>query len=282
MSDLGTLGGSYSFATAINASGQVAGYAYPAGNGANYATVWNGTVATALTSGNATGINSSGQVTGNLNAAVVWNGATPTYLQSIGGSTFAMGINDSGQVAGYSYTASNAELHATVWNGTAVTDLGTLGAVSSQATAINNAGQVVGYTRTTTGGHAILWNGSVATDLETMGGNSQAKAINNAGQVVGSSQAIGSVAHATLWNGAATTDLNSFLSASDVNAGWVLTSASGINDLGWVVGDATNTYTRSSHAFLLSVTAVPEPESIAMLLAGLGLIAATYKRRKAK
>jgi probable HAF family extracellular repeat protein len=64
------------------------------------------------------------------------------------------------------------------------TDLGTLSGNNSTATAINNAGQVVGYSYATLDdSHATLWNGTTLTALDTtMGGYySQATAINNAG-----------------------------------------------------------------------------------------------------
>ena len=68
-----------------------------------------------------------------------------------------------------------------------------------------------------------------------------------------------------------------------MSAGWVLKQANGINDNGWIVGNALNTLLGiSSHAFLLSITsvaAVPEPETYAMLIAGLGLIGFKTRRR---
>jgi hypothetical protein len=51
------------------------------------------------------------------------------------------------------------------------------------------------------------------------------------------------------------------------------------------VGPITTTVlvpTVGTYASLISVTAVPEPESYAMLIAGLGLIGAAVKRRKIK
>jgi hypothetical protein len=81
------------------------------------------------------------------------------------------------------------------------------------------------------------------------------------------------------------TDLNSFLDASTVSAGWVLTEAKDINDKGWIVGNALNTITGVSDGFLLSmgtasVAAVPEPETYGMMLMGLGLMGFVARRRR--
>ena len=128
--------------------------------------------------------------------------------------------------------------------------------------------------------HATIWNGITPTDLGTLGGSSSlATGINDSGQVVGYSYISGDSAyHATIWNGITPTDLNSFLSVSEVNAGWVLIAATGINDNGWVVGNAYNTITGVNHAFLL--TSIPEPETYAMFMAGLGLMGFIARRRK--
>ena len=74
------------------------------------------------------------------------------------------------------------------------------------------------------------------------------------------------------------TDLNSLLDADTVNAGWALAAAVDINDNGWIVGYAHNSITGAEHAFLL--TPVPEPETYAMFLAGLGLMGFMARRRK--
>ena len=85
------------------------------------------------------------------------------------------------------------------------------------------------------------------------------------------------------------TDLNQFLSVSDVHAGWVLVQADDINDNGWIVGMASNNLTGVSHAFLLNpcdtcpinnIYPVPEPETYAMFMAGLGLLGFIARRRK--
>ena len=86
--------------------------------------------------------------------------------------------------------------------------------------------------------------------------------------------------HATFWDGTTLIDLNSFLDPALTSAGWVLKEAAGINDHGAIVGTAVNNLLgiTDGHAFLLSP--VPEPETYAMLLAGLGLMGAMVRRRK--
>jgi probable HAF family extracellular repeat protein len=82
-------------------------------------------------------------------------------LGTIGGNgSEATGINNEGQVVGYSYTSSGLA-HAFIWNSGTMTDLGTLGGNNSVAFDINDAGQVVGYSSTSTSSgqtHAFLNN----------------------------------------------------------------------------------------------------------------------------
>jgi probable HAF family extracellular repeat protein len=70
-----------------------------------------------------------------------------------------------------------------------ITDLGALaGGDTSVATAINNAGEVVGYDQTAGGvEHGFRWIAGTMTDLGTEpgGGYSQANAVNDAGQIAG-------------------------------------------------------------------------------------------------
>jgi hypothetical protein len=85
--------------------------------------------------------------------------------------------------------------------------------------------------------------------------------------------------HAILWDGDATVDLNSLLDANLAQAGWVFREAVGINDRGDIVGNMRNRFTAAQHAVLLS--AVPEADTYAMLLAGLGMIGFMARRRQA-
>src|SRR5712692_5455338 len=72
--------------------------------------------------------------------------------------------------------------------GYAIVDVGTLGGASSEATGVNNSGQVVGSSTTAAGAtHGFLYAGGAMTDLGTMigGSSSHATGINDLGQVVG-------------------------------------------------------------------------------------------------
>ncbi|MHB9048417.1 MAG: hypothetical protein ACYC35_21095 [Pirellulales bacterium] len=155
LSDLGTLGGSHSYARAINSMGQVVGESYTASTASH---------------------------------GFLWQNGTMTDF----GTLLARGINDSGEVAGTLFFAGSGP-RAVLWDSSrGITNLGTLGGISSYATGVNEQSQVVGYSRTVSGaGHAFLWDSdSGMRDLGTLGGsNSLASALNNAGQVVGWSYA---------------------------------------------------------------------------------------------
>jgi probable HAF family extracellular repeat protein len=270
------------------------GYISTPTNSSTLATIWNGTGAADLVIvGGANtagfGINNLGQAVGYVFAggigsyhlnATLWNGTTSTDLGAFAGyNSSANAMNDSGQVVGFSSG------NATIWNGTTATILAGLGGSSSSANDINNAGQVVG--NSSTGGNtayrATIWDGTTPTDLGTLGGgNSIALGINSAGHVVGNASTSGDVAsHAVLWSGGSTVDLNDFLDVAAVRDGWTLTSAVAINDKGWIVGDAYNTITGVSRGFLLSASEVPEPDTLLLTLAALGLLLATNRRRQA-
>lgn len=286
--DLGTLGGSW--AMGINNSGQIAGAATD--RYGIYAMLWNtDTTAVVIPNSFAMAVNDAGQLAGSStfsgnkhNHATLWNGTVATDLGTLGGrSSWANGINNYGQVVGDSdsITTGNTFNRATLWNGKTPIDLGTLGGTQSNALDINNIGQVVGGSWTTgdKSYHATLWSGNTSNDLGTLGGStSLGIAINDVGQVVGHASTTGNAfQHATLWNGTTVIDLNIFLDASKVNEGWFLSLASGINDNGWIVGDAINQFTGDQHAFLL--TPIPEPGIYILLFTGLGLLVVISRPR---
>jgi len=187
------------------------------------------------------------------------NSKTATDIGTLGGSvSHASGINDAGQVVGYSYMGAGAQ-HAFITgpNGVGMRDLGTLSdTTNSIARGINDAGQVVGSSYVTAEGthHAFITgpNGMGMRDLGTLGGNySQAYGINGTGQVVGYSQTAGGATHAFITgpNGMGMRDLGTL----EIYPGSPMAGQSvayGINDAGQVVG-LSNTGGRGAfwHAF---------------------------------
>jgi probable HAF family extracellular repeat protein len=166
-------------------------------------------------------------------------------------------------VVGFSYTTEGAAAFITGPNGAGMR---ALGGGSADASGINDAGQATGNFSTAGGGyHAFITgpDGTGLRDLGTLGGNvSNASGINEVGQVVGTSSTAEGFAHAFITGagGVGMTDLNSLVRLPD---GWVLTDARGINDAGQVIA-----------------AAIPEPESYALLLAGLSLVAVVAWRRE--
>lgn len=175
MTDLGTLGGSYSAAHGINSVGQVVGMS----------------------------TTSSG-----AGRAFLWSAGHMVDLGTLGGDfSVAYGINDSGQVVGSSITASG-EQHAFLWSGGVITDLGTLaGHRYSEARAINGSGQVVGASRADFGmtPNAFLWQGGAMTGIgDPNGSYSIATGINAGGRIVGTADLQGTGGFdAVMWEGGA-------------------------------------------------------------------------------
>jgi probable HAF family extracellular repeat protein len=281
------------FANAINSSGQVAGV------NASGAVLWSNGQSIALPSlhsGDNTqvwGINDTGQVVGwsgsFLNVPVVWNGTNVTQLSPTLAEGEAIAINNNGQITGYGNVGSYLvpELHAMLWIGDTVTDLGTLNGQNVQnystGQSINNAGQVVGSSAFAPSvNHAFLWDSGVMTDLGALGNSmslSEAWDINNKGQIVGdATYTFDGGVKAVIWDGGKIYDLNSFLSPEISQAGWFLAQAYSINDHGQIIGVAANVSLGTGSTFLLTPSMVPEPETYAMMLAGLSIIGFVRRR----
>jgi probable HAF family extracellular repeat protein len=314
LTDLGVLGGTSSFATGINANGQIAGWSYTAGNAAHHAFVYSDGMMTDLGAlggsySEAAGINDNGQVAGTLRGAgatvdhaFIWSSSggmrdigaiggpvNPFSSRSAGISSRGMvvgacrrtegrdsggvelidsrgfvwsdetGMLDIGRlpgdtVAGALQANARGEVigwsgrHAFVWSaGEGMTDLGSLGGDYTNATGINDSGQIVGtsYLADNFAQHAFLYFDGWMMDLGTLGGSySEATAINASGQIVGHSTLADGTTHAFSYSDGVMSDLGTLGGQDSV--------ATAINASGQIVGYSWVIFDAAVHAFAYS------------------------------
>ncbi len=214
VNDLGTLpGGNESVAFAVNSRGQVAGFS-------------NNDV---LDPVSLAGLPTQAR-------SFLWQNGAMQDLGTLGGTDgVAFDINERGQIAGFSYTNSDATLNPFFWQNGTMTDIGSLGGTFGIPNWLNSRGQVVGYSNLAGDAthHGFLWDRGTLTDVGTLGGdNSEANWISDSGLVTGRADVPGSLAHhGFLWRHGVMTDLG-------VIDGDACSTGSGVNSRGQVVGDA--------------------------------------------
>lgn len=242
---LGTLGGDFSQAQAVNACGHVTGWS-AAKAGTAHAFLYDGTLHDLGTLGGSdsegTVITHCGQITGwaataaGQTHAFLYDGKKLNDLGSLGGNSFGNGLNNLGVVVGHSFGPRNAWFHAFLYDsrtGGPLVDLGSpVG--NSVAVDINDAGQVTGWFRNGEGpAGTFLYELGKIRDIGTLGGASaEAVQINGAGLVVGTSTTADGSSRGFVYDGTTMTNIGSL-------PGGNVSIAEAINGSGLVVGAAT-------------------------------------------
>jgi probable HAF family extracellular repeat protein len=181
VTDLGTLGGTWSYGGGLNEGCYVVGISSTA-NGVQHAFVWICGVMYDMEApegfivSGAVNVNDNGEVVGYANGqyqsqyAYLWDDGDWTYLGTLSGLNWSAptDINNAGQISGYSFILGpGGGNRGWIYDDGVMTDIGDLGGDRSTAFGINELGQVVGTADTSTPGvnHAFLWGDGVITDL---------------------------------------------------------------------------------------------------------------------
>ena len=225
---------------------------------------------------NGSGSDVTGSLSGDLTPLTPEGQATSPYevtvLGTLGGDSYAVALNNAGQVVG-NYLGEGGATNAFIWEGGRMTAL----ADSAQAADINDRGQVVGWLEQADGPEAFFFDKGLFR-VNTLEGSSKALAVDNRGRVAGRrttsreyafiedgqmesiapningyavamndsgqviiKQVLQGSFHALLWENGAVTDLGTLGGGS--------TQVKGINAAGLVVG-ASQVAGGAYHAFL--------------------------------
>jgi|SRR5215831_1359549 len=262
--DLGTLGGTVSYAAGINSVGDVAGQSYLAGDSTHeHAFLWKangGMIDLGTLSGGSysqgIALNSSDEVVGIADTGVgftqhafLWTSSGGMQdLGSLGASTdysYAFGIDDRSRVVGGSYANATDE-YSTIWINGQVRSLSPTSAGEARAISTQR-GYVAGLGAK---GDAFVWTKAGGfTDLGRLSGGtiSFAYGVNNSGQAVGYSD-FGDPLHTTtafFWSKAVGIESMGTL-------GWNPSTAEAINDQCLAVGYSIIADQTNEHAFIWS------------------------------
>ncbi len=244
-----SLGGAETYVADVNELGQVVGRSFTSGFSNMRAYKWSASTGSVnlgtLPGGSdseAWALNNTGTVCGiatnssGHRRAVKWVGTTIIQLANLGGNqSGALGINEHGDIVGYSETGGTDPngfpiRHATLWpNSGGIVDLGVLsgGDTHSYAYDINNYGVACGYSDDGPGGafvrHPVKFENGGVQNLGSLGGTfGHAWAINDNSEISGDSYLSGnSVTRAFKWANGVMMDVgtlqNSYSIALDIN-----------------------------------------------------------------
>jgi len=243
ITDLGTLGGTFSEAVGINNNGSAAGFSTPQGDLVVHAALWRqGVIIDLGTLGGPNSVAPEAEPQPNERGEVA--GASDTSVPDPNGEDFC----------GF---GTHLICLPFVWKKGVLTALPTLGGNNGIAGEINNRGQAVGSAETPNSDpcsanvlqlEAAIWEKGTVQELPPLPGDPDgvATGINDHGQVVGATGCAFPITHAVLWPNAAdgpAIDLGN-LGGTGFNV------AFGINNRGQVVGQAGVPDGINFHAFL--------------------------------
>lgn len=217
-------------------------------------------------------INDRGEIaaqTADLRAAVLRDGVVDDFGPPI---SEPGDMNGRGELL-VEYVADGVGYRTGVYRDGTLTDLPLVDGRPAFGQAINDAGWVTGYFTDAEGrNHAFVWDTQTYTNLTPFAANSFGYDINNLGQVVGVSDN-----RAFLYADGELIDLNTRI---DRDANLLLISADEINDRAQILShscDSTGVFCYGS-VLLSPVPAIPEPSTVSMVLAGLGLLSGARLR----
>ncbi len=186
--------------------------------------------------------------------AFLWQNGVMQDLGTLGGPDASPDVvNESGQIAGHSYTNSTANpttgiptIDPFFWENGIMVDIGSLGGTIGFPSWVNGRGQVVG-TSNLAGDqtfHPFFWDRGVLTDIGTFGGSKgEALRVSDSGLVVGRADLADGTHHAFVWKNGVMVDVG-------VVPGDLCTNGRAINSMGQAVGTSTDCMGHVRHMFL--------------------------------
>lgn len=184
--------------------------------------------------------------------AFIWDSVNGMRdLGTLGGdNSYAFGINNRGQVTGWSYLADNVTTHAFIWTAAGgMVDLGvTTGETSSFGEAINASGTVAGGLYDGTSDTIFSWRRGVFTTLPPVSTFDDGHAINDAGYITGRrgiGDGVDTDTQAFLWNPA-----RGSVVLLGALPGGLTSQGYGINRKGDITGESEYSSSTNAHAFL--------------------------------